>query len=114
MANLFKWWVKFKVVGRKKNVGHGCNNITEGLEPKFCPNLCKKQRKKIFTSKKGCPASRFQCHSMEKYAFLHHAIVRYRFFFFFFRKIFQTVRESLTWASGSLGASRVSGSPSLA
>ena len=31
MANFFKWWVKYKVVDRKK-VGHRCNDIDEGLE----------------------------------------------------------------------------------
>ena len=46
MANLFKWWVKFKIADRK-NVGHGCNNINEGLERKFCRNLCKEQKKDL-------------------------------------------------------------------
>ena len=31
IADLFKWWVKHKVIDRKK-VGHGCNGIDEGLE----------------------------------------------------------------------------------
>ena len=30
---------------KRKNVGHGCNNIYEGLERKFCRNLCKEQKK---------------------------------------------------------------------
>ena len=42
MANLFKWWVKYKVVDRKKKVGHGCNDIDEGLE------LGKQKIKKVF------------------------------------------------------------------
>ena len=47
MANLFQWWVKFKVVDqKKKKKGHGCNNINEGLEPKFCRNLCKEQKQR--------------------------------------------------------------------
>ena len=47
MANLFNWWIKFKVVDRnKKNVGCGCNHINKGLEPKFFRNLCKEQKKK--------------------------------------------------------------------
>ena len=32
MANFFNWWVKYKVVDRKKKVGHGCNDIDEGFD----------------------------------------------------------------------------------
>ena len=65
MVNLFKWWVKFKVVDRKKKVGYGCNNINKGLEPKFCRNLCKEQIKKIFTSEiPNFPSSMLQCEKL--------------------------------------------------
>ena len=62
LAYLFKWWVKYKVVDQKK-VGHGCNDIDEGLELakqklknkkglcffrclKFSRNVCEEQKKR--------------------------------------------------------------------
>ena len=108
MANLFKWWVKFKVVDRKKkNAGHRCNNINEGFESKFCPNLCKWQKKKIFTSEIPSFPS-----LMPQYGKISFFSLRY-FSLPFFRKIFLTTSGSLTCASGLLSDPRVSGSPSL-
>ena len=105
MANLFKWWVKFKVADRR-NVGHGCNNINKGLKRKFCRNLCKEQKKDLHLRNTQLPV-------------FNATVWKNKLFFTtlfslpFFRKIFQTTSGSLKCASGSLKNPRVSGSPSL-
>ena len=88
-------------------MGYACDNINEGLEPKFCRILWKEQ-KKILISETPSLSSSVPQYGKISFSSLY-VNVRYRFF----RKIFQTTNGSLKCASGSLSDPQVSGSPSL-
>ena len=91
---------------KRKNVGHGCNNINEGLERKFCRNLYKEQKKDLHLRNTQLPV-------------FNATVWKNKLFFTtlfslpFFHKIFLTTNGSLKCASGSLSDPRISGSPSL-
>ena len=62
---------------KRKNVGHGCNNINEGLERKFCRNLYKEQKKDLHLRNTQLPV--FNATVWKNKLFLPRYF-RYRFF----------------------------------
>ena len=110
MANLFKWWVKFKEVDRKKKKKWVTDVIilTWSLNPSSAEICAKSKKKKDLLRNALLPVLNVTLWKDKLFFTRTYVNVRYRFF----RKIFQTASGSLKCA-GSLNDPRVSGSPSL-